>query len=114
MLAEATFIPELENRRVRKECYDNVCSGGACLYSNCKDERKKLHCPGGACHFIDSVNLSCVGGACTFERCRNAVCEGGSCTYIEPREVLKGGYCPGENCNIEGVSHPQLEYHITI
>jgi hypothetical protein len=81
-----------------------------------------------------------VGGGCLFESCVGATCNGGrysifhfvlgfgglqtfdplfafslfSCTFRDPAETLKGGYCEGGSCNIDGYPHPDLNSHLTI
>ena len=105
----AALFESVQFLKVPRPC-DHVCVGGGCLFENCTTPAS---CPGGACDFVSCVEPSCSGGACKFTDSEKAHCSGGSCNFEIPRDTLRPGYCKGENCYLDGESHPSFEggYH---
>jgi len=108
LLAVLMFVQstraEFKFERIKVAC-DYPCMHGGCEFSNCP---KSTTCAGGGCHFKDCWSPSCVGGSCLFDNCIKATCQGGGCDFINQKHTLTADACVGENCRLDGVSHPVL------
>jgi len=90
--------------RLKVPC-DYQCMHGGCEFSDCF---KAATCAGGACLFRNCKSPSCLGGSCVFDNCVKATCHGGGCDFINQKHTLTADACVGENCRLDGVTHPVL------
>ncbi|KAG5188365.1 hypothetical protein JKP88DRAFT_27463 [Tribonema minus] len=82
---------------------DHVCRGGGCQYEGCTEQ---VQCPGGACTLERCDYPSCKGGKCVYTRCRWETCGGGKCALIDPEWTVKGDWCQGGKCTVNGRLFP--------